>query len=222
MVRLLGIPVVPGAQARGQRPGVCRAAPGPPLRLRPGSAGFCVKDSQAWRRGKAPHRAQRLSLIYDRRGQQETSAQWQGWRVGNLRPTYEPILWFIKPYRLGATIADNVLQHGVGAYCQDGFLSYTNTPDNVLQVSLPTAEAGLHPTRKPLRLLQALIALTVCEGQLVLDPLVAPPWWRPKAWPAVTWGLKPRSNMWQFAGGGWGVKFRLASILYTRIEKNSS
>ncbi|MYI72401.1 MAG: site-specific DNA-methyltransferase [Synechococcus sp. SB0673_bin_10] len=133
-------------------------------------ADFCVKDSLAWLRGKAPHRAQRLSLIYDRRGQQEASVQWQGWRVGNLRPTYEPILWFIKPYRLGATIADNVLQHGVGAYCQDGFLSYTNTPDNVLQVSLPTAEAGLHPTRKLLRLLPALIALTVCEGQLVLDP----------------------------------------------------
>jgi len=110
-------------------------------------AGFCVKDSLAWLRGKAPHRAQRLSAIYDRRGQREASAQWQGWRVGNLRPVYEPILWFIKPYRLGSTIADNVLQ-----------------------VSLPTAEAGLHPTQKPLRLLQALIALTTREGQLVLDP----------------------------------------------------
>ena len=133
-------------------------------------AGFCVKDNLAWLREQAPHRAQRLSVIYQRRGQQETGAQWQGWRVGNLRPTYEPILWFVKPYKVGGTIADNVLNHGVGAYCQDAFLNYTNAPDNVLRMGLPTAEAGLHPTQKPLRLLEALIALTTREGQLVLDP----------------------------------------------------
>ena len=133
-------------------------------------AGFCMKDSLAWLREQAPHRAQRLSVIYNRRGQRDAGTQWQGWRVGNLRPTYEPVLWFVKPYKMGTTIADNVLNHGVGAYCQDAFLNYTDAPDNVLRVSLPAAEAGLHPTQKPLRLLQALIALTTCEGQLVLDP----------------------------------------------------
>ncbi len=133
-------------------------------------AGFCVKDSLAWLRGKAPHRAQRLSIIYDRRGQLDASARWKGWRVGNLRPTYEPILWFIKPYKVGTTIADNVLRHGVGAYCQDAFLAYTKKPENVLQATLSAAEAGSHPTQKPLHLLKALIALTTCENQLVLDP----------------------------------------------------
>lgn len=39
----------------------------------------------------------------------------------------------------------------------------------MLQVGLPAAEAGLHPTQKPLRLLQALIALTTCEGQFAGD-----------------------------------------------------
>ena len=89
---------------------------------------------------------------------------------GQPTPTYGPILWFVKPYKIGATIADNVLRHGVGTYCQDAFLAYTNTPENVLQASLSSAEAGFHPTQKPLRLLQALIALTTREGQLMLDP----------------------------------------------------
>lgn len=31
-------------------------------------------------------------------------------------------------------------------------------------------ESGLHPTQKPVQLMQALIELTTQEGQLVLDP----------------------------------------------------
>ena len=79
-------------------------------------AGFTFKDSLAWLRETAPHRAQRLSVIFNRRGDTENGDKWSGWRVGNLRPKFEPILWFVKPYIIGTTIADNVIAHGVGAF----------------------------------------------------------------------------------------------------------
>ena len=76
----------------------------------------------SWMRQRAPHRAQRLSVVYERRGDLENSKKWDGWRVGNLRPTFEPVLWFTKPYKIGTTIADNVLIHGVGAFNEEAFL----------------------------------------------------------------------------------------------------
>jgi site-specific DNA-methyltransferase (adenine-specific) len=133
-------------------------------------AGFNYKDMLAWLRPKAPHRAQRLSVVYDRRGDQDSADAWTGWRIGNLRPTFEPILWFTKPYKVGTTIADNVLQHGVGAWHETAFLQYADRPDNVLTHGFAPGESGLHPTQKPLKLMQALIELTTLPGQLVLDP----------------------------------------------------
>ena len=133
-------------------------------------AGFSLKDNLAWIRIRAPHRAQRLSLVYDRRGDKASSEEWEGWRVGNLRPIYEPILWFTKPYKIGTTIADNVLKHGVGAYNEKAFLRYVEEPENVIQIGLGKKESGLHPTQKSVRLMQVLIELTTLEGQLILDP----------------------------------------------------
>ena len=49
--------------------------------------------------------------------------------MGNLRPTFEPILWFVKPYVIGTTIADNVLAHDVGAFNERAFVSYEQTPE---------------------------------------------------------------------------------------------
>ena len=132
--------------------------------------GFSLKDSLAWIRSQAPHRAQRLSVVYSRRGNEVAAEEWKGWRIGNLRPNYEPILWFTKPYKIGTTIADNVLKHGVGAYNESAFLRYVDQPGNIINCSLDKNEGGLHPTQKSIRLMQALIELTTQEGQLVLDP----------------------------------------------------
>ena len=133
-------------------------------------SGFSYKDMLAWMRARAPHRAQRLSAVYKRRGDADAAQTWEGWRVGNLRPTFEPILWFTKPYKIGATLADNALVHGVGAYNQDALLKYVSGPENVLDLGFMPKEGGLHPTQKPVRLMQALIELTTQEGQIVLDP----------------------------------------------------
>lgn len=133
-------------------------------------AGFSLKDNLAWIRNRAPHRAQRLSVVYERRGDTNSAEEWEGWRVGNLRPIFEPILWFTKPYKIGTTLADNALKHGLGAYNEKAFLRYVEEPENVIKCGLGSGEGGLHPTQKSIRLMQALIELTTREEQLVLDP----------------------------------------------------
>jgi site-specific DNA-methyltransferase (adenine-specific) len=83
---------------------------------------------------------------------------------------FEPVLWLTKPYKIGTTISDNVLTHGVGAYNEAAFIKYVERPDNVLDIGFEKGEGGLHPTQKPVRLMRALIELTTAPGQLVLDP----------------------------------------------------
>jgi site-specific DNA-methyltransferase (adenine-specific) len=134
------------------------------------NAGFTFKDSLAWLRESAPHRAQRVSVVFQRRGDSQSADKWEGWRVGNLRPTFEPILWFVKPYTIGTTIADNVLAHGVGAFNEQAFVRFENVPDNVLRSGFAKGEGGLHLAQKPVKLLRALIELATAPGQIVLDP----------------------------------------------------
>ncbi|PZA12536.1 site-specific DNA-methyltransferase [Rhodopseudomonas palustris] len=131
-------------------------------------AGFNYRDMLAWVRDRAPHRAQRLSIVFERRGDVQSAALWDGWRVGNLRPSFEPIIWCFKPYRV--TIADNVLEHGVGAYNEEAFVRHFERPDNIIRSGFAPGEGGLHPTQKPLQLMSALIELTTQPGQIVLDP----------------------------------------------------
>lgn len=133
-------------------------------------SGFTFKDSIAWIKPKAAHRAQRLSLVYERRGDDLNAKNWAGWKVGNLRPTYEPILWFTKPYKMGTTIADNALVNGVGAYNEAAYLQYALSPDNIISAGIDKSESGLHPTQKSIKLMSALIELTTKPGQNVLDP----------------------------------------------------
>jgi site-specific DNA-methyltransferase (adenine-specific) len=131
-------------------------------------AGLCFRDMLAWLRPRAVHRAQRLSVVFARRGDAERAEAWRGWRLGNLRPRFEPILWCFKPYRI--TVADNVVEHGVGAFCQDALLRAFGGVDNVIECGFEPKERGLHPAQKPVRLLRGLIDMTTRPGQRVLDP----------------------------------------------------
>ncbi len=133
-------------------------------------AGFTFKDSLAWLREVAPHRAQRLSVVFQRRADTANAEKWAGWRIGNLRPIFEPILWFVKPYPIGTTIADNVLTHGVGAFNEEAFVAYEHAPDNILRSGFARREGGRHVAQKPVMLLKALIELTTLRDQVVLDP----------------------------------------------------
>jgi site-specific DNA-methyltransferase (adenine-specific) len=138
--------------------------------------GFTFKDMLAWEKPRAAHRAQHLSAIYDRRGDQDSSERWSGWKVANLRPLFEPILWFQKPYKTGGTIATNVLEYGVGAWNEKALDKYC-TPttrerahSNIICTAVTKNDRGLHPAQKPLSLMQLLVELVTIEGQTVLDP----------------------------------------------------
>lgn len=139
-------------------------------------AGFIFKDMIAWEKDSAAYRAQRVSCVFDRRNDGENSRKWEGWKVGNLRPLFEPILWFMKPYPLGGTLTDNVIEYGVGAFNEKELRERATLNEgleicsNILKVRTEESDRGLHPTQKAVKLMEILISLVTLEGQTVLDP----------------------------------------------------
>jgi DNA modification methylase len=133
-------------------------------------AGFLVRDVLAWEKSSAHYRAQSLGKLYARRGMHKAAEKWSGWRLGNLAPVFEPIIWMFKPYKIGGTIADNVLEYGVGAMNTEACQTNGRNPSNVLRVDFARDEQRYHAAQKPVSLLDYLIRLTTPEGAVVLDP----------------------------------------------------
>lgn len=124
--------------------------------------GFIFKDMIAWEKPSAMFKAQHVSCIFNRRGDTENVDKWKDWRVGNLRPLFEPILWFEKPYPIGSTLTDNIIKNEVGGFndkiLQTNIIKTTNKVQN-----------KVHPTQKDVELMETLIKLVTTEGQIVLD-----------------------------------------------------
>ena len=135
-------------------------------------SGFLLKDMLAWKKKSAYHRAQRVSVVFERRGLTTEAEQWKGWRLGNLAPMFEPIAWLTKPYCIGGTIADNVLEQGVGAMNTDACQHHGVGATNVLEFAFAKGEKRIHEAQKPIGLVSILIELTTREGQTVLDPFM--------------------------------------------------
>lgn len=138
------------------------------------NVGFTFKDMIAWEKNKAPHRAQRVSAIFERRKDVDNEEKWQGWRVANLRPIFEPILWFQKPYKVGGTLVDNILENELGAWNEEALIKYSLhnglSSANIIKVFTDSDDSGSHVTQKPLKLMELLVELVTIEGQIVLDP----------------------------------------------------
>ena len=138
--------------------------------------GFTFKDMLAWEKNFAAAKAQRLSSIYERRNDNENEEKWKGWRVANLRPIFEPILWFQKPYKIGGTIADNVINNEVGAWNEEAVKKYNlnyknnNFYDNIIKVETFKSDFGNHVNQKPIKLMEFLISLVTKEDAIILDP----------------------------------------------------
>ena len=135
-------------------------------------SGFLLKDTLAWKKGSAHHRAQRVSIVMERRGLTEEAEKWEGWRLGNLAPIWEPIAWFVKPYTIGGTITDNILNHEVGAMNVAECNINNASPTNLLEFAFKKSENRLHEAQKPIDLIKYLIKLSTREGQVVLDPFM--------------------------------------------------
>lgn len=133
-------------------------------------SGFLLKDVLAWKKPSAHHRAQRFNNVLEKRGLQEELIEWEGWRLGNLAPIYEPIAWFFKPYKITAT--DNILKNGVGAINIEACKINGASPTNVLEFGFGTHENRIHEAQKPVELIEFLIKLTTKEQQVILDPFM--------------------------------------------------
>jgi site-specific DNA-methyltransferase (adenine-specific) len=135
-------------------------------------SGFLLKDTMAWKKPSAHHRAQRVSIVLERRGLTEEARKWDGWRLGNLAPIWEPIAWFMKPYKIGGTITDNILENEVGAMNINECKLNGSCPTNLLEFGFRRNEKRTHEAQKPLDLIEYLIKLTTREDQIVLDPFM--------------------------------------------------
>ena len=133
-------------------------------------SGFLLKDVLAWKKPSAHHRAQRFNNVLEKRGLENEMLEWEGWRLGNLAPIYEPIAWFFKPYKI--TITDNILKNGVGAINIEECKINGASPTNLLEFAFEKDEMRIHETQKPIELFEFLIKLTTKENQIVIDPFI--------------------------------------------------
>ena len=123
-------------------------------------AGFILKDVITWNKGKAPFRAQKVGNIYEQRG---LPLDYKGdWRLGNLSPYCEPIVYMFKPYKVGTTITDQFIENKLG--CFDANI----LTRNIIDVSSLRKNSN-HPTEKPVELMETLVKLVSVEGSTVLD-----------------------------------------------------
>lgn len=76
----------------------------------------------------------------------------------------------MKPYKVGGTLTDNVIEYGLGGFNLESWSKYVKESANIINVKSDKKDRGLHPTQKPVNLMKALIELTTLEGQTVLDP----------------------------------------------------
>ena len=133
------------------------------------SNNFVLKDIISWKRKKFITKAQKLSNVLKKRKLSQEEKIWQGWRIGNLAPSWESIIFFTKPYKIGSTITDTILENKVGGLNMKECSINGKLPSNTLEFDLDKNEKKYHPTQKPIKLLEFLIKLTTIPNQVVLD-----------------------------------------------------
>jgi len=133
-------------------------------------AGFLLRDVLAWKKKSAYHRAQRASIVLERRGLEKEAKKWEGWRLGNLAPIYEPIAWFFKPYEI--TITDMLIKNEIGAMNVKDCQINGNNPTNLIDLDYSPIKDRIHEAQKPLEVIEFLIKLTTKEKHVILDPFM--------------------------------------------------
>lgn len=123
--------------------------------------GFVFKDVITWNKGKAPFRAQKISNIYNQR---DVDVDYKGdWRLGNLSPYCEPVVYMFKPYKVGTTVTDQFIENKLGCFNSEILMK------NLIEITSLSKNEN-HPTEKPVALMETLINLVTVEGSTILDP----------------------------------------------------
>lgn len=123
--------------------------------------GFMIRDILIWEKDKCNAKAQRIEHVLKKRGIEDSD--FQHYRLGNLAPYYEPIIFAMKPYK--KTLTDCVLEHKIGGfYHPEGKI-----PSNIF--FCPINKRNIyHETEKPVPLLETLIrTFSIDENHVVLD-----------------------------------------------------
>lgn len=128
------------------------------------NSGFLIRDILIWEKNLCNPKAQRIDNVLNRRGIYDK--KYEHYRIGNLAPYYEPIIWAMKPY--SKTLTDCVIEDKIGGFCDvDGKI-----PSNILRFDCNRKNI-YHPTQKPVDLLKFIITLfSISEEHTILDPFM--------------------------------------------------
>ena len=124
-------------------------------------SGFIIRDILIWEKNRCNAKAQRIDKVLNKRGIYDD--KYADYRIGNLAPMYEPIIFAMKPYK--KTLTDCVIENDIGGFVGlDGSI-----PSNI--ISIPINKQNVyHETEKPVALIEYLIKLfSINENHIILD-----------------------------------------------------
>jgi site-specific DNA-methyltransferase (adenine-specific) len=123
-------------------------------------SGFVIRDVLIWEKNRCNAKAQRINNVLNKRN--IIDSKYNNYRIGNLAPYYEPIIFAMKPYK--GTITDCVLENNVGGfYCENDKI-----PSNIFKIDV-NKRNKYHETEKPIELMEKLISVFSMENQVILD-----------------------------------------------------
>lgn len=124
--------------------------------------GFLIRDIILWKKDRGNGKAQRVNNVLHRRGVYDDT--YNNYRIGNLKPMYEPIIWAMKPYK--HTLTDAILENKIGGFvCENDKI-----PSNIIEYPVNKKNEH-HPTEKPVGLMKEIINLfSISDEHIILDP----------------------------------------------------
>ena len=123
--------------------------------------GFLIRDILIWQKDKCNAKAQRINNVLHKRGICES--KYDNYRIGNLAPMYEPIIFAMKPYK--HTLTDRILADDIGGFnCKNDKI-----PSNILYCPV-NKRNKFHETEKPIELIEMLIDIfSIGDNHTILD-----------------------------------------------------
>lgn len=124
-------------------------------------AGFLIRDVLIWEKDKCNAKAQRINNVLHKRGIYDET--YNEYRLGNLKPMYEPIVWAMKPYK--KTLTDCVIENKIGGiFCENDKI-----PSNIIKCNT-NKRNNFHPTQKPVEIIEELIKIfSISKDHIILD-----------------------------------------------------
>lgn len=89
--------------------------------------------------------------------------RYNNYRIGNLAPYYEPIIFAMKPY--SKTLTDSILENNVGGF----ICNNDKIPSNIIECPI-NKKNKYHETEKPIKLIENLINIfSISNDNIILD-----------------------------------------------------